>query len=334
MIDQIGILMLAELDPAGRTGGDHGQRAFVLDALQKLRCFLPNGKIGCKVGIKHTVKAEAPQRSRHFALNIGAHGQSERFAKRCTDCGGGVHDDGLFRIAQRRKHFLCVIMLHERAGRTGDHALPACHAGSLAQLLFKCAADIGIKSALVCADHADRLCGAACHAAAAENAFVVVTHEPFVFVFFINGLIAVEAVRLIHIIFDAKTLQLAIASFLTAQAGAVMGGKDQFQCVLSCMTDLFGVGAHLHSLAHGIYAGGYNARRPETCAAHLRSFHNADAASSDFIDFLQIAQGRHIHPGGSGCLKDRRALWHLHGNAVNNYIHHIHCLLLLPFLSP
>ncbi len=72
-----------------------------------------------------------------------------------------------------------VVLLMQRAGRAGDDALTAGDAVHLGQVAVKGAADMGGKAAVVGADDADTNCCVAAggHAAAAQNALVVVAHQ-------------------------------------------------------------------------------------------------------------------------------------------------------------
>ena len=59
MREQIRIIILGKLDPAGGAGGDHGQHAAVFHPLDQLVGLFDNGHVGAEVGVEHLVKAQA-----------------------------------------------------------------------------------------------------------------------------------------------------------------------------------------------------------------------------------------------------------------------------------
>ena len=240
-----------------------------------------------------------------------------------------MYDNCLFRIVQCSKYLCGIVMLHQCTRRTGNHTLPACHASGIFQLLLKGGTDICIKPTLVCTNYSNRLCRTTRYTTAAKNTLVVVTNQPSVCILFVMRAFSVKAVFTVNTVFNAKTLQLTIACLFTAQARTVMCGKNQLQRILSCMTDFFCICPYLHPLTDRIYASRHHTRRAKGGTTHLSCLYHANAAGSDLIDFLQVAQGGHIHTGGSCCLQNGRPLGHTDGNSVNCYIYHIH----LPILS-
>ena len=66
------IVMLAELDPAGGAGGDHGQHAAVSHTVDQLVRFFHNGQVSAEVSVKDLRKAQTAQRSSHLSGDTGA----------------------------------------------------------------------------------------------------------------------------------------------------------------------------------------------------------------------------------------------------------------------
>ncbi len=65
--NELRIVMLAEVDPSGRAGGDHGESAAVLYSAEKLGAFFHDGKVCTEVGVKYLIKAKSAKSSSHLA---------------------------------------------------------------------------------------------------------------------------------------------------------------------------------------------------------------------------------------------------------------------------
>lgn len=85
------------------------------------------------------------------------------------------------------------------------------------------------------------------------------------------------------------------------------------------------IGVYHHALIDEVVARGDK-------TAFALDLDAADAAGADFIDFLQITQGRNCDTGLCSGFHDGRALRHAHGNAVDCYVYH--CLILPPLKLP
>ena len=140
----------------------------------------------------------------------------------------------------------------------------------------------------------------------------------------IMGTEAVVPAVVLHAVIAAELLQLAVARPHAGQAFFLMGGEDQLQRGAAGFLHLFGVGAHLHPFGNGIDTGGHQ-------AAGAGGFHHADAAGADLVDILQIAKGGDFHPGIAGGLQNGGTFGHADSNAIDFYIHHIHCSALLSY---
>ena len=175
----VGVVVLAELDPAGGAGGDQGQRAAVLDAVDKLGALLHDGQVGGDVGVEHLVKAQAAQGGDHLALHVGADGHAEALAQGGADGGGGAARPRAWSGSARAAQTLSVSSFSVRApvGQTAMH-WPQVTQADFAQVHVKGAADVGGEAAVVGADDAARPDFAADgDAAAAEDALGVVADQ-------------------------------------------------------------------------------------------------------------------------------------------------------------
>ena len=210
IVNEIREVMLAELDPSRRAGGNHRQNALVLNASDQLGCLLDNGQVGGQIHIEHAVKAQSLQRGNHLALGIGTRLVAEALTDLRTDRRCGTDENVLVGICQRLEDLIGIIALVQRTDRAGNDALSAVDAGGVRQRFAECGADVGIKPAVVRADDTDslHLC-AGCHTATAENALVVVADDRRLVI----DLIVIDhtlKAGLIHAVFAAERLQLAV----------------------------------------------------------------------------------------------------------------------------
>ena len=127
--DKFGVEGLAVGHPAGRAGGDHRQRAAVLDAVDQLARFLHDGQVGAEIGIKHAGKAQPAQGGGQFAGHVAAHGHAELLAQGRAHSGGRLHNHMLFGVTQQLPHQPCLILFAQGAHRAHRDALPAGDAG-------------------------------------------------------------------------------------------------------------------------------------------------------------------------------------------------------------
>ncbi len=65
--NELRIVMLAEVDPSGGAGGDHGESAAVLYSAEKLGAFFHDGEVCAEVGIEYLIEAESAESSCHLA---------------------------------------------------------------------------------------------------------------------------------------------------------------------------------------------------------------------------------------------------------------------------
>ncbi|MPM63509.1 hypothetical protein SDC9_110389 [bioreactor metagenome] len=98
--DEVLMEMFAVLDPAGAAGGDHGEHAAVLNALQELGALFHDGQIRGKVHIEYPVRAQTAQGRGQLAGGAGADGHAEFLANGHTHGGGGLEYHKFAGIAQ------------------------------------------------------------------------------------------------------------------------------------------------------------------------------------------------------------------------------------------
>ena len=170
--------MLAELNPAGRAAGDHGQHAAVSHTVDQFVGFFHDGQVSAEIGVEDLRKAQTAQRGGHLAGNAGADRHAEFFTQRSAHGGSGLHHNVLGTVSQRVPNVRDSILLGQRAHGTGGDALSAVDAGHLTQLHVEGAFDGGLETTHHGADYAHLLhVSASAHAAAAQDALVVVADD-------------------------------------------------------------------------------------------------------------------------------------------------------------
>ncbi len=309
--DEIREIGLAIVDPAGGTGGNHGQHAALGDALHQLVGFLHDGEVGTEIGIKHAVKAQAAQRGCQLAHHVGAHGQAKLLAQARAHGGRGLHHHMLVGVGQQVPHQGGFLLLAQGAHRAGGDALAAGDAGHAVERQIPRRGDGGIKAAFHRADDAHGLrFVAGGHAAAAEDALVVVAHDGGGFVIYLVLVaLALKLVAVFHAQLQRQLLQFAVLATHAAEALFIVVGENQLQNHLARLAYLGRVGAHHHAVARLQHAG-----RLQGAAAGV---HHAHAAGANLVQILEEAQRGDTDLGLTRCLQHRGALGHNHLHVVD-----------------
>ncbi|CDC75945.1 putative uncharacterized protein [Candidatus Colimorpha enterica] len=317
MVKHIRVIILAELDPSGRAGGDHRESALVLYALNKLVRFLNDREVGGKVGVEHSVKAETAQSGDHLALNVCADRHSEALTEGSPDGGSGLNDNVLCRVAESLPYLVGVVLLGDGTGGTYSGTLTAGDAGNLAEVYLERGSDAGVDTSVIRPYDRDVLLAADSHTAAAENALVVVADEVrCACVKLVMRLVTLKTAFL-NTVLAAELLKLAVRRTGAGEALLVVGREQKLKRGASCRLNLRGVGLDLHALGYGVNAGGNK-------SARTGSLNDADTAGADLVDLLHVAEGRDLNAGGTRSFKNRGALGYAYGDTVYFTINHFH----------
>ena len=312
--------MLAVLDPSGRAGGEHGQGAAVLDAVDQLGGLFHDGQVSSEVGIEDLVEAQALQGLSHLAGHAGADGHAELFAQSHADSGSGLHDHDLLRIVDGGPDLVGVVLFLQGADGAGVDALAAEDAVGLQDVLVEGGSDLGLEAALNRTDGADLLhLTAGSQAAAAQDALVGIAHDGGREG--VQGVLDVGALEavLIRAQLDGQLLQLAVLAADAGEALALVVGQDQFQHGLAGRADSGGVGLDDHALGHRHHTGS-----GQGAGAHV---HHTHTAGADLVDVLQVAQGGNMDVGLTGSFQDGRTGRNADLHAINRNVKHIHVKL-------
>ena len=284
--DELGIVVLAELDPAGAAGSDLGQGPTVLDALDELGAFLHDGHVGGVVHIEHLVEAQTAAGRDELAFHVGAHGDAEALTDLNTDGGCGGDDHVLGGIGEGLPDLVGVVPLGEGAGGAHLDALAAVHAAGVGERHLKGAGDVGLVATHAGADDVSVLDVLADgDAAAAQDALAVVADQVDggLIEVGLHGLGGTELVG-IGAVFLGQGLLLAVGGTDAAKAVHPVVGEHELQGHLAGSAQGGGVGLDLHPLGHLLEAGhGVGAG-----ALHLDHAHTAGA---DGVNVLQVAEG-------------------------------------------
>ena len=248
MREHIRIIILAEFDPSGRTGGDHRKNTVVLNSFNKLIRFLNNCEISGKISIEYLIESEPTQCGDHFSFHVGSDGHTEAFAQRGSDRRGGLNYNMLGWIGKSSPNLISIIFFDKSAGRTNCNALTTGYAGNLAQIDFESSADAGIHTSVIRTYYRYVLLAANSDTAAAEYALVVVTNEVrSACIKLIMRLISIKT-ALLNSVFTTKLLKLAVCGTRAGEAFLFMGREHKLKSGFSCLLYLCGIGLYFHTL--------------------------------------------------------------------------------------
>ena len=234
-----------------------------------------------------------------------------------------MNNDKLLGIVDSLENLCGVVLLIYSAGRAVDNALAAGDARHGIERSLERRADVGVKSAGVCADNGDVLSLTCCDAAAAENALAVVSyHMNSGIVVFVDGICAVEAPLVVNAELLAELLELAGSAADARETLSVMRRKNELKGHLAALADALGVCEYLHTLVNGVHAGGHE-------RAGALDLDHADAACADLVYLLEVAEGRDLNAGHTRRLKYGYALGYAQGHVVYLYVYHFHAVLTL-----
>ena len=288
-------------------------------ALDKLAALLHNGEVGGEVGVVDIVKAQGFEGGDHAAG--GGHVQGEAEVLRPGGANGGryLHHGDDVGVGQGFEHLHRVVPLVEGAhGAVGD-ALGAVGAVGVLELAVFRDVDRGARAGAGHVPDIEALhLVADLNAAHALDALGRVANEGQVLVPPGDGqLRLIGRAQEVHIV--GQLLQGAVAAADAGGTPAVVLGEDKLQIGLARLAHPGGVGVDLHALGHLVVAGGHQ-------AADALDLHHADAAGSDLVDVLEVAQAWNVDPVGSGGLQNGGALLGSYGLAVNGQRYHLSIL--------
>ena len=318
---QVAVVILGVVDPAGRAGGDHGQDAAAANTAQQLGALLHDGQVGGEVGVVDLVEAQTLQSGDHLAGDGSADGHAELLAQGCTD-GGGSLDHHMLAGLEGGIHLGDLGLLHQSAGGTDADTLAALDAGGVDEGAVLGGGHDGVEATVLKAQNAHAVgILAPGHAAAAEDALGGVPDD--------GGGDLVEGGGGLGTLIAAlpgtgqvgHVQQLALAVLVALLAVNVMIGQQQLH---GSPAGLAGLGAgndDLHALVDGVDTGGDQA----SCALDL---HQTDTAGTiGALAVVKSTEAGDLVAALLGGLQDGQALFDLIGNAFNLNIHHFRFLL-------
>src|SRR6056297_565223 len=175
--------MLGIFNPTGGAAGKLRQRGFLLicqyrlKPCQQLRAFFHNGQVGGKVGVEHSVEAEASKRTYHLSCYQGSWGVVKAFTQGCSNRRGGLHHYMLLRVIKSLPYLRNMSAFGNSTYRADCGTLSTLYADYRIQVLGKCGADYsGIAAVLGCQGSNVLYSLADLHTSSAFNAFAGVTY--------------------------------------------------------------------------------------------------------------------------------------------------------------
>ena len=175
--DVLGVVVLAELNPSGRAGGNHRKSTAVLNALKKLGSLLNDGEVSCGVGVEYLLEAETSESCNHLAFYVSADRHIEALTESCTDRGSGLNYYVLGRIVESSPYLIGIVTLNESTCRTYSGTLTAGDTRSLAKSHIEGLTYTGINTSVVSTDYRYVLLITYSNTSTAEDTLVVVSYE-------------------------------------------------------------------------------------------------------------------------------------------------------------
>ena len=234
MGEEVGIIVLTELHPAGAAGCEHRHCAALCDPLEELICFFHDSEIGSNVHIEHLIAAESSDSSDHLALNVSTCGIAECFAECCSYGRSCEEYYLLIGICYSIPDLVGIVLLAESAYRTGNDTLTAAYAGNISELFLKCAADMSIEASSDSSDNAYALyIAAGSNASHAVDALVIVSDDISRRIIELISVVFRGELLLIRAVFSGKTLQFAEFASFAGKALLVVVGEKELESHLS-----------------------------------------------------------------------------------------------------
>ena len=273
MLKLVGIIGLAEVDPAGRAGGNHRKSAAVFHSVEKLGALLHDGEVGAEVGVIDLLEAEAAERRDHFSGDGGSYLHSEFLAEGGADCGSGL-DYNVATESHCLVHLVNFGFEHQRAGGANAYALSAEYAGGFAERTVSGRTDDGVEATVLEAENAEPVgVFASCDAASAKNTFAgVADYGRVELVNGDGGLFALEhSGSCAGELRDVEKLTAAVFVTLLAVNGVV--GEKKLHGGAAGRRSFRRGDADFHALGNRVYAGSHE-------ASHSLYLNEANAAGA------------------------------------------------------
>ena len=278
--------MFAVLNPSGRAGCDERESSAVLNSAEELSSLFHDGEVSCEVHVVYAVEAELLESCNHLTFCVSAGLIAEAFADRSAYGGCAADSNVLCGICDSVEDLLCVVLFVESTNGASNDTLTAVDTCCFSEILFECASDLCVVTAVNSTDRADTLeLFTSSYAAAAEDTLVIIANDG-------NGgsievlmflLCAVAEAILIALIFLSEILEFAVCGTDAGEALLLVSGKNELDIGLSCCSDLGSVCLDLHTVVNGIYASGNK-------AASALNFNEAETARADLVYILEVAK--------------------------------------------
>ena len=308
-VEQVGVVVLEEVDPARAAGGENRQVLARLHAFDELVALLHDREVGREVGVEDLVEAEGAETGYELARDGFARLESEFLADGDANRRGGLDDDGLGGVVEGRPDLLDVGDADDGADRADVDALAAEGAGAVGQRNHRGRADLGGETAAVAGEGADGLDLVADGlAAAAHDALVEVAHDG-------RGLVDREGVGLALELdladaeLGGELLEFALLVLGAGEAGLGVVGEEKLEDGAAGVAGALRIRPDLHVVGD---RGGAGRREDLARAADAGGLDKAEAAGGGLVghaaaDIRTVAEGRDLDVELLGGIENRRA---------------------------
>ena len=310
-VEQIGVVVLDEVDPAGAAAGQDGQVLAALDALNDLGALFHDGEVSGEVGIKDLVKAQSAESGNHLAGDRSTGLKAEFLTHSHADGGSSLHDNSLGGVVDGGPDFFHIADTGDGTHGADVDTLSAEGTVGFSQGDHAGGTDLGGKSAAVTGQGADGLNFVTDGlAAAAHDALGKVAHDGFAGGVRLKTVLGAGEGDLFNAELSSEHTQFAV---LVLGAGQTLLGvvtEHKLKNGAAGIESALAVGVDHHAFHNRSGTGG-----SQIAAAF--NFDHADTAAGRLVgnaaaEFVPIAEGRDldieltggVQNGGTGRYSD------------------------------
>ena len=310
-VEQIRIVVLDEVDPAGAAAGQDGQILAALDTLNDLSALFHDGEVSGEVGVKDLVEAQSTESGDQLAGDRHAGFKSEFLTHSHADGGSGLNDNSLGGVVDGSPDFFHIADTGDGTHGADIDALSAEGTVGIGEGDHAGGADLGRKSAAVTGQGADGLNFVTDgFAAAAHDALGKVAHDGFAGGVRLKTVLGAGEGDLFNAELSSEHTQFAVLVLGAGQTLLGVVAEHELKDGAAGIESTLAVGVDHHAFHDRSCTGG-----SQIAAAF--NFDHADTAAGGLVgnaaaEFVPIAEGRDldieltggVQNGGTGRYSD------------------------------
>ena len=310
-VEQIRIVVLDEVDPAGAAAGQDGQILAALDTLNDLSALFHDGEVSGEVGVKDLVEAQSTESGDQLAGDRHAGFKSEFLTHSHADGGSGLNDNSLGGVVDGSPDFFHIADTGDGTNGADIDALSAEGTVGIGEGDHAGGADLGGKSAAVTGQGADGLNFVTdSFAAAAHDALGKVAHDGFAGGVRLKTVLGSGEGDLFNAELSSEHTQFAVLVLGAGQTLLGVVAEHELKDGAAGIESTLAVGVDHHAFHDRSGTGG-----SQIAAAF--NFDHADTAAGGLVgnaaaEFVPIAEGRDldieltggVQNGGTGRYSD------------------------------